>query len=234
MKNEDVPVLSFADLLELDEVIEQLREFSEFAERPGVASELLQDNPFSSLLRRLLAQEHWQRQESERLHPGAFDRSYLADEYAAIAFLLNELKHFPWKLPGKLDVLTLRLHRLLILGNLTEDELRKTLAEHAEAVEAAARLRPMAEHGQKFQGGKPNSGGPIRKAIARLLAKNPALTNPELWAEIKRKPPRGFEVIDSGRSKFIDGPPQSKGMEYRRFCNVCAEERKKLVAKITG
>ena len=69
----------------------------------------------------------------------------------------------------------------------------------------------MAEHGQKFQGKKPNSGGPIRKAIARLLAKNPALTNPELWAEIKGKPPRGFYVIDSGSSKFIDGPTRKTG-----------------------
>ena len=92
----------------------------------------------------------------------------------------------------------------------------------------------MAEHGQKFTGKKPNSGGPIRKAIARLLAKNPALSNPELWAEIKDKPPRGFSVIDRGSEKFIDGPTAQNGMEYRRFCNVCGEERRKLNEKITG
>lgn len=234
MKSKDVPALSFADLLELDDVIEQLRNFSEFAAQPGIDRELLEDNLFPSLLRRLAAQEYYQRQKSERTHPGAFDRTYLAEEYAAIWFLLNELKHFPWKLPHKLDVLVLSLHRLLILGNLTEDELRMTLAKYAEAAEAAAMLRPLAEHGKKFSGRKPNSGGPIRKAVARLLKAQPALKNPELWAQIKKSPPRGFSVVDNTRRKFIDGPHQADGMEYPRFCNVCSEERKKLKLKITG
>jgi hypothetical protein len=39
-----------------------------------------------------------------------------------------------------------------------------------------------AEHGQRFKDGrKLGSGGPIRKAIAKLLVRNPAMKNPELW-----------------------------------------------------
>lgn len=234
MDNPAAPVLCFADLLELDYVIELLREFSEVAEQPSVAREILEDNPFPELLRRLKAQENWQREQSELMRPGAFGRSYLAKEYAEIQCLLNELEFFPWELPHRLNALTLSLHRLLILGNLTEDELRKILTERAEAVEEAAMLRPMAEHGKKFPGRKPNSGGPIRKAIARLLKNNPALANPELWAQIKDRPPRGFSVIDNSRAKLIDGPAADDGMRYRRFCNVCGEERRKLKEKITG
>ena len=57
MKNEDVPILSFEDLGELDDVIEQLRDFSKLAAQPGAAPELQEHNPFPSLLRRLSAQE---------------------------------------------------------------------------------------------------------------------------------------------------------------------------------
>ncbi len=92
-----------------------------------------------------------------------------------------------------------------------------------------------AEHGQRFKDGrKPGSGGAIRKAIAKLLTKNHALKNPELWEAVKRNPPRGWQVYENARlGKYLEGP-NMKCMGYPRFCTVCGEERKKVKRKITG
>ncbi len=92
-----------------------------------------------------------------------------------------------------------------------------------------------AEHGQRFKDGrKPGSVGPIRKAIAKLLAKTPEMKNPELWDAIKNRPPRGWQAIESTRlGKYLEGPKMAH-MGYPSFCNVCSKERKKVGAKITG
>lgn len=95
-------------------------------------------------------------------------------------------------------------------------------------LKAAAHTIPLAVIGQKFnQGRKVNSGGPIRKSIARELNKNPALKNPELWAAVAAKPPKGWAAFDNRVGKYLEGP-QNKNMNYERFCTVCGEERKKL------
>jgi hypothetical protein len=92
-----------------------------------------------------------------------------------------------------------------------------------------------AEHGQRFKDGrKPGSSGPVRKAIAKFLAKNQAMKNPELWEAIKNKPPKGWQAYENARfGKYFEGPAGAK-MEYGRFCTVCGEERKKVKRKITG
>lgn len=103
---------------------------------------------------------------------------------------------------------------------------------HTRALDNACRIAGMleaAKTGAKFQlGRKSLTGGPIRKAIARLLAKSPGMKNPELWEAIKMKPPRGWQVFDNRAGKYIEGPKSSKGMNYARFCNVAAEERRVL------
>lgn len=96
-----------------------------------------------------------------------------------------------------------------------------------------------AQHGQKFMDGrKPGTSGEIRKAIAKLLAKNPVMTNPELWDSIKKKPPKRWIVEESPHFKLepqLLGPkPEKDHMSRRRFNNVCGEERKKVKGKITG
>ena len=83
--------------------------------------------------------------------------------------------------------------------------------------------------GKKFAGGrKPGSGGPIRKAIARLLKKNHEIKNPQLWAEVKSKPPSGWTACDNRVGKYLEGPHAKDTMTQRRFFNVCGEERKRL------
>lgn len=96
-----------------------------------------------------------------------------------------------------------------------------------------------AEHGQRFKDGrKPGSGGPIRKAIAKLLAKNPTMKNPDLWGAIKKKPPKGWSAEEPRYFNFepeLLGPnPETDHMSYRRFCTVCGEERRKVKGRITG
>jgi len=87
--------------------------------------------------------------------------------------------------------------------------------------------------GQKFsKGRKPSSPGPIRRAIAKHLKGDPEAKNAELWEAIKARPPRGWSGFDNRTGKYFEGP-QNENMDYRRFRNVCAEERKKMKGKIT-
>ena len=90
------------------------------------------------------------------------------------------------------------------------------------------RLR-RAEVGEKFlKGRKVNSGGPIRAAIARLLKKDPALKNQELWHAVKARPPKGWTACDNRQGEYFEGPRAADNMGKPRFLNVCSEERKKL------
>lgn len=91
-----------------------------------------------------------------------------------------------------------------------------------------------AARGQKFSPGKKAvASGPVRKLVARLLKANPRAKNHELWEAVRDRPPKGWEAIENPRfGKYLECPP--KNMGYRRFCNVCAEERRILKGKITG
>ncbi|MBS0323745.1 MAG: hypothetical protein JSR19_07830 [Proteobacteria bacterium] len=112
----------------------------------------------------------------------------------------------------------------------------KLLREHMIAGAVALKFVPI---GVKFsQGRKPGTGGPIRKAIAKLLAKNPAMKNPDLWEAIKKKPPKRWSAEEHpyyGFEPELRGPNrETDHMSYRRFCTVCGEERKKVKGKITS
>lgn len=94
-------------------------------------------------------------------------------------------------------------------------------------------LRPVGDlafHARKFKlGRKISTGGPIRKAIAKLLQKNRSFKNPDLWAALSAKAPKGWTFFDNAQGKYIEGPNFAEDhMVYRRFCTVCGEERKKL------
>ncbi len=90
----------------------------------------------------------------------------------------------------------------------------------------ALHLHPLAIRGQRFnEGRKHGTGGPIRKEIAKLLRRNPALKNPELWAAITNSPPRGWAYITTG--KRLEGRTSKDHMELGRFFNICGEERRK-------
>lgn len=92
------------------------------------------------------------------------------------------------------------------------------------------KLVPAAKTGKKFIAGrKPGAAGPIRKAIAKLLKKNPGFKNPDLWAALSANPPRGWNFFDNREGRYIEGPRIAEDhMVYGRFCTVCGEERKKL------
>lgn len=83
--------------------------------------------------------------------------------------------------------------------------------------------------GNKFRAGrKLNTGSIIRKKIASLLKKNHAMKNPELWAAVAAKPPRGWTAYDNRVGKYLEGTKADDSMGYARFCTVCGEERKKI------
>lgn len=82
---------------------------------------------------------------------------------------------------------------------------------------------PLAHVGKKFKP-KGRGMGPIRKAIARLLKRNPGMKNAALWEALSANPPRDWEIRDNNLGKYIEGP-KAANMNYARFCNVAAEER---------
>lgn len=87
----------------------------------------------------------------------------------------------------------------------------------------------LAATGKTFrEGRKVNSVGPIRKAIAREVRKNPSLMPRYLWAILARKPPKGWEFFDNSEGKYIEGPKGGQGMKYVHFSAVCKEEKDKL------
>lgn len=82
--------------------------------------------------------------------------------------------------------------------------------------------------GLKFTlGRQPGAASPIRKAIARELKKAPGMKNPELWDAIAAKPPKGWEFCRNSLGRYAEASG-GKNMDYKRFCNVCGEERGKL------
>lgn len=90
-------------------------------------------------------------------------------------------------------------------------------------------MEDLAWSGRKFKlGRRPNTGGPIRKAIAKALKRQPAMKNPELWLALAAAPPRGWQFFDNRAGKYVEGPAADEIMSYARFCNVCSEERKAL------
>jgi hypothetical protein len=234
MNTDNGPKLCFGDLPELDYVTESLSELAEVANH-AEAKRFVENSPIPVLISRIDSQVKWQRDECEISHPGAFDRSYLAEEYTETCDLLFELTHYPWELPEKFDLLVLKLHRVMILGNLTEDELCKTLGKLASASREAAELRPIAETGRKFIAGrKSNTGSPVRKAIATLLKNDAEMKNRELWKAIKNKPPRGWTVMENTQGKYIEGSKAGQNMSYTRFSAVAKEERDKLTEQNQG
>ena len=103
---------------------------------------------------------------------------------------------------------------------------------HSRALSTACYLygmRDAAKLGAKFsKGGKSKTYGPIRKAISRLLSKNPSMKNDELWAAIKASPPKGWTALENRNGRYIEGPKAGDDMQYERFCNVASLERKLL------
>ena len=78
---------------------------------------------------------------------------------------------------------------------------------------------------EKFKG-KGRGKGPVRKAIRDLLDANPGMKTTAIWSAIKAHPPRGHTVMENRIGKYIEGLNPGENMDYKRFSNVCSEERK--------
>jgi hypothetical protein len=95
-------------------------------------------------------------------------------------------------------------------------------------IEMRRHVMPAALHGEKFkEGRKAGTGGPIRKAVARLLKRSPAMRTAELWDALQRNPPRDCEFHENRQGRYVD-LPSGGNMGYPRFRNVVSEEKKKL------
>jgi hypothetical protein len=203
MDTKPPPKLCFGDLPELDYVTQLLQELGEAAARENVRppAEIVE-----TLISRVDAQAKYQRDQSEKTHPGAFDRSYLAEEYARVVHLLFEIKYYPWELPAKLDRLVLLLHRMMILGNLTEGDLIKTLDDLATATAEAENLRRPAATGRKIidGGNKGHRGNPSRdKAIFDEVQRLKTLTPTNLGKQINHDAGKPFGIGGEAVKKAV-------------------------------
>lgn len=101
-------------------------------------------------------------------------------------------------------------------------------AEHERTIRREGKLFSLAAGGLKFTlGRKTDTVSLIRKAIARELKRHHDMKNRELWNVIATKPPKGWEFCDNRLGRYAEASG-GRNMSYRRFCNVCAEERRKL------
>jgi len=141
----------FVELFELDHVCEILREYAHaFKDDP-----YLDGAPFRAtngclglLVERIKTQEQWHRKKSELLFPlGAFDRSYLAEEYQSAQWLAAFVMYHPAELPENLDGLIICLHRVMILANLSEEQL--AAAVHQASVKGLAAAAARADQVKK-------------------------------------------------------------------------------------
>jgi hypothetical protein len=213
----------FEDLSELDHVAYLLREEVGAIEIcPDY--DLASNSPIKPLLNAIEAQRRWQREENDKRYPGAFDRSYLIEEYDQAVRILEFALWHPKSLAGNLDRLILQLHRLMIIGDMSEDQLIAMSEKLAEAEKLAEFAKPFKENSGKVR--RPNA---VRAAINKALKKSPELSNDALWITLKASPPKGYSFCETPKlGRYIDGPAPIDGMEYRRFMNIASEERKKL------
>lgn len=95
---------------------------------------------------------------------------------------------------------------------------------------------PLAMVGKKFRNGrKPETYGPVRKAAAQVLKENNTLKPRHIWEKLSKSPPKGWSFREAPKpvGKYVEGPRYKNGqyrnMCYGRFCQVCKEEKNKLI-----
>lgn len=123
--------LCFGDITELDHVCELL---TDCVDTLKVCPDYdpIPNGPIQPLINAVEAQKRAQRDDCDRRTPGAFDRSFLPDEYRKVSAILEVALWHPKTLAGNLNNLILGLHRLMIIGNMAEDQLKAVLAEQAQ------------------------------------------------------------------------------------------------------
>ena len=141
----------------------------------------------------------------------------------------------PHRTPRDMEIL--RERRAAIFELHTAGELAASMFAGRELAALTAHLRdthamlPSYTLGKKMRAGrKPGTAGPIRLAVRRYLKRNPDARNEEIWTALREKPPRGWAFMDNTLGRYIEAPSGTEGMEYRRFINVCSEERRPLKA----
>jgi hypothetical protein len=168
--------------------------------------------------------------------PSKDDLAFLRHEAAPRSRLLwlvdwiRKYKRHDWAKPHmpELRSMARRMRACIVARNWRGAEHEHQAAHTLLAQLSLAHATPLAMQGQKFSAGrKSGTGGPIRRAIAALLKKNPTMRPRELWATLSKRPPHGWTFCDNRLGRYIEGP-KAQSMSYGRFSNVCKEERDKL------
>lgn len=94
---------------------------------------------------------------------------------------------------------------------------------------AVRRLEPAAEHGNRFKGRKPDSLGPLARAIRAHLKKFPDDKPTKIWNAFVSKPPKNLKFCEiRGVGKYVEyaGKTTADDTNYKHFQNRVAEQRK--------
>ncbi len=122
---------------------------------------------------------------------------------------------------------------LELIVDLASDALTASTAEEAvqpliDVSDEAIFAKPFLKHARRAR--KP---GAIRGFIRVALKKTPGLINEELWAAIKKRPPKGWTPMETPRlGRYIEGPSAADEVKWKSFRTYAGNERKRL--KIHG
>lgn len=91
-------------------------------------------------------------------------------------------------------------------------------------------MRPLAKHGRDMRRGrKKGTEGPIRKFVRAHLMKDTDAKPAAIWAALKKKPPKGVEVYESGpKDRWHICTDKGKPTSYSSFSTTVSSERKAL------
>jgi len=108
-------------------------------------------------------------------------------------------------------------------------KLNQYLAENQIDAFTLVRLDEI-QKARKFSPRQRDLISPIRTSIRRLLKKNPAIKNNDLWEKISSKPPKGWCAYDSpSLGKYFECEDKlEKSMNYKTFANTVSKERRLL------
>lgn len=88
-------------------------------------------------------------------------------------------------------------------------------------------LQPLADHGERFTARKPGSLSPIAKKIKAYMGKHPTAKAIEVWAALKKSPPKGYLFRDTEKfGRYIERGADTV-MKWPRFGNLVSEHRPK-------
>jgi len=123
--------------------------------------------------------------------------------------------------------------RYVVNKTISRNSVYKDLA--AGIQEKLKLLEPIAEHGKKFKGRRPDSIGPLARAVRKILKSDLSASADQVWTALADRPPKGMTFIELApvRRRRVEYDRKThkgnlKDASYRNFVNTVSKQRKAL------